>query len=115
MLMRWELNLSLFTRNQYLRQPTCDTNLVIPSLAVISSGNLPQYVPKFAIDDNSGTKWWSTNTPNPFIQIDLGVSKSICKVSSPGQTEVHISIPLIYWSILKEQEQPGSLYTQEQL
>ena len=28
-----------------------------------------------------GTKWWSTNTPNPFIQIDLGVSKSICKVS----------------------------------
>ena len=30
-------------------QPTCDTNLVIPSLAVISSGNLPQYLPKFEL------------------------------------------------------------------
>ena len=54
----------------------------IPQLvsAVTSSASANTFPPTNSIDNNASTKWMSTNSLNPFIQLDLGALKSVCRV-----------------------------------
>lgn len=57
---------------------SCDSNL--PVNGATSSGSQSSFPPTNAIDNNLNTKWYSTFIVNPWINLDLGSSKSICSV-----------------------------------
>jgi glucose/arabinose dehydrogenase len=57
--------------------PSC-TNLPVSSIT--ASGSQRTYPPENAIDNNLNTRWYSTFSVNPWIQVDLGAQKSVCRV-----------------------------------
>jgi subtilisin len=57
---------------------SCGDNL--PLVTATSSGSQNSFPPTNAIDNNFNTKWYSTFIVNPWIQVDLGVQKSVCSV-----------------------------------
>ncbi len=57
---------------------SCGDNLALGTAT--SSGSQSSYLPTNAIDNNLNTKWYSTFTTNPWIQLDLGAQKSVCSV-----------------------------------
>jgi hypothetical protein len=59
-------------------ESTCNNTLPVSS--VTSNGYQPTFPPANAIDNNPNTIWWSTIIVNPFINLDLGTSKSVCGV-----------------------------------
>lgn len=48
--------------------------------SVMSSPSQSTFPPTNAIDNNINTKWWSQNSLNPFITLDLGSPKPVCSV-----------------------------------
>jgi hypothetical protein len=57
---------------------SCGDNLAL--VTATSSGSQSSYPATNAIDNNFNTKWYSTFTTNPWIQLDLGTQKSVCSV-----------------------------------
>ena len=57
---------------------SCTNNLPISS--VTSSPSQNTFPPTKAIDNDFNTKWFSTNSLNPFITLDLGSQQTICSV-----------------------------------
>src|SRR4029079_1072609 len=57
---------------------SCGNNL--PLGTATSSGTQNSFPPTNAIDNNFNTRWYSTFIVNPWIQVDLGVQKSVCSV-----------------------------------
>ncbi len=58
--------------------PTCNSQ--VPVNSATSSSNQSTFPPSNAIDNNPVTKWMSSNSLNPFIRLDLGSLKSVCRV-----------------------------------
>ena len=50
------------------------------SVTATSTGSQNSFPPTNAIDNNFNTRWYSTFIVNPWIQVDLGVQKSVCSV-----------------------------------
>jgi F5/8 type C domain-containing protein len=58
--------------------PECNKRIRMSN--AISSGSQNTYPPTNAIDGNPNTKWWSTFIPNPWIRLELGGQKPVCRV-----------------------------------
>lgn len=56
------------------------TNLALNKPATSSSNETSALTPNLAVDGNASTRWASAFADNQWIQVDLGTSRSICRV-----------------------------------
>jgi|SRR5215510_7953927 len=64
--------------NKTHSQVSCPNNL--PITGVSSSPSQNNFPPTKAVDNDTNSKWWSTNSLNPSIRLDLASTRTVCAV-----------------------------------